>query len=302
MSDTTKPLCKFVRDRQGVSNVIVMVLSLVILVVIASNVVLWSYEMNQLDWERTQETLSITSVAEVNATLSQWFKAQAEFQLNNGSRLSGTYLDTYQIDGQSETLQEESRPPNYRMDINGTFAIDLIRYPIHLIQTVEVQLKFQASDTLEKWFLKAYNWTSMSYSDAGFNTTVGHSPSEGWDYYAVNFTDKSRSYVRSDGVLLIKFHDERESAVQTETDIDFFGVRVLTSGVSFVFRNDGSLTAHVVSLWIISSNGHNHYSSNAFINSGENSTYILGGSELPDSPCHVKAVTERGNIAVYSPK
>ena len=37
------------RDKHGVSNVIVIMLSLVLIVVIVANVVLWSFQMNQLD-------------------------------------------------------------------------------------------------------------------------------------------------------------------------------------------------------------------------------------------------------------
>jgi len=169
------------------------------------------------------------------------------------------------------------------LNLNGTFVIDLARYPVQLIQTVEVQVKFRASDTLERWFLQAFNWTSLSFTSSGFNVTSGHSPSGGWDSYAVNFTDKWGSYVRGDGLLLMKFHDEREEALQTGIEIDFFGARVLTSGVSFVFKNDGSLTAHVVSLWIITSAVHRHYGANAFINSGETTTYVLAGSDLSGS-------------------
>lgn len=40
------------RDRRGISNVIVVVLSLVIILAIVSNVVLWNYDMNQVDWEK----------------------------------------------------------------------------------------------------------------------------------------------------------------------------------------------------------------------------------------------------------
>jgi len=40
----------------------VVVLSLVIIVVIVSNVILWSYQMNQLDWEKSREKLEITKV------------------------------------------------------------------------------------------------------------------------------------------------------------------------------------------------------------------------------------------------
>jgi hypothetical protein len=45
-----------------VSNIIIVVLSLIILVVIVSNVIMWSYQMNQLDWERNQEKIEITGV------------------------------------------------------------------------------------------------------------------------------------------------------------------------------------------------------------------------------------------------
>jgi hypothetical protein len=37
-------------------------LSLVLVVIIIGNVVLWSYQMNQVDLERTQETLTIANV------------------------------------------------------------------------------------------------------------------------------------------------------------------------------------------------------------------------------------------------
>ncbi len=50
------------RDRRGISNVIVVVLSLVIILAIVSNVVMWNYEMNQVDWEKIKENVTITNV------------------------------------------------------------------------------------------------------------------------------------------------------------------------------------------------------------------------------------------------
>ena len=43
---------RYKRDSRGVSNIIVVVLSLVIILAIVSNIILWSYEMNNLDWEK----------------------------------------------------------------------------------------------------------------------------------------------------------------------------------------------------------------------------------------------------------
>ena len=45
-------------------------LSLVLIVVIVANVVLWSYQMNQLDWERMREDISIANVTRVEETWS----------------------------------------------------------------------------------------------------------------------------------------------------------------------------------------------------------------------------------------
>ncbi len=58
------------QDQRGISNVIVFVLGLVIIVVIVSNVFLWNYEMNQLDWEKMQEDINIVDVARVRQTWS----------------------------------------------------------------------------------------------------------------------------------------------------------------------------------------------------------------------------------------
>jgi hypothetical protein len=80
-------------------------LSLVLVVIIVGNVVLWSYQMNQLDLERVQETLSLTNITRI--TRSPWFAAHTEFSINAGSRLSGTYTDTTSLDSLCETFKEE---------------------------------------------------------------------------------------------------------------------------------------------------------------------------------------------------
>ena len=58
----TKRLKQFKREKRGISTVIVVMLSLVLIVLIVGNVVLWSYQMNQLDMERMQETITMTGV------------------------------------------------------------------------------------------------------------------------------------------------------------------------------------------------------------------------------------------------
>jgi hypothetical protein len=84
-------------------------------------------------------------------------------------------------------------------------------------------------------------------------------------------------------------------------DVDFIGVRVTAALASFTFENDGPYTAHLVSLWIDNSTLHQRYDLNIFINAGDTATYSSIEVNLPEKPYTVKIVTERGNIAVYSP-
>lgn len=294
------------QNKHGVSNVIVVMLSLVLVVVIVANVVLWSYQMNQFDWERMQEKIEIAEVKS-GELISSWSVAQTEYAIDVGSCVSGSYADTHLAeDGLWETFQEElsPAPPRCRLLINGTFTINIGSYPLNTIQTVEILLKYNASDTEEKWYLKAYNWTAQEYNDYGFNNTSGSQPSTPnvWIYYSVNLTDCWRIYVRDDGVMYLQFHDgtpELPPGTQTKIGLDFLGVRVKGNWTTFAFNNEGPLTVHIVSLWIIDSSHHKRYDTDFFINSGENATHIRTDTSLPTGNFLAKIVTERGNIAVF---
>jgi hypothetical protein len=77
-------------------------------------------------------------------------------------------------------------------------------------------------------------------------------------------------------------------------------VENVTSGSEFTFQNNGGLTVHLVSLWIINQTDHQRYDINVFVNSAETKTYLSGDISLPTGNYTVKVVTERGNTAVYS--
>jgi len=284
------------QNRQGLSNIIVVVLSLVIIVVIVSNVILWSYQMNQLDWEKMQESMTISSVTRV--TRSSWYVTQSEYAVNLGSRTNGSYLYTQVVDSNYEGFRESAPPRS--LDINGTFSIDVTIYPLAYIQSVEIQLRYKVDDTGEKWYLKAYNWASLTYSDIGFNNTAGHTPSAGWNYYAVNLTSQWSSYVQSNGKILVKVHDQQPDPTRTNVDIDFLGVRAVINGALFTFQNKGSRTAHLVSLWVNNSTEHKRYDIDVVVNSGETFSYQRVDTQLPNGQYTVKVVTERGNTDIYT--
>ena len=75
---------------------------------------------------------------------------------------------------------------------------------------------------------------------------------------------------------------------------------VRDGGTLFTFKNEGSLTLHLVSLWINNSTQHQRYDINIFINSGDTASYTYSNVILPDKPYDVKVITERGNTAVFA--
>jgi hypothetical protein len=68
---------------------------------------------------------------------------------------------------------------------------------------------------------------------------------------------------------------------------------------NFTFKNEGSLTSHLVSFWIINSTNHRRYDADIFINSADTFSYVRADVSLPPGQYIVKFVTERGNVAVY---
>jgi hypothetical protein len=114
----TKQFNRLKRDKRGVSTVITIMLSLVLIVIIVGNVFLTSYKMNQVDMEKVQESLSLTSVSP--ATSSPWFTAQNQFNINSGSLINGNYAGTQQLgDSNSETFREEHSLTNASFNPSG---------------------------------------------------------------------------------------------------------------------------------------------------------------------------------------
>jgi len=216
-------------------------------------------------------------------------------------KVKGVKITTTQFDFKADWIEFKTNTADYySLDIAGAFAIDISTYPLAYIQTIEIQLRYRTDDAGEKWYLKAYNWSSSTYSDSGFNSTAGHTPTTGWDYYAVNLTDEWRSYAQDNGTIYVKFVDEGADSNQTTVDIDFLGVRAEIDGTRFTFKNDGALTSHLISLWVSTATNHRRYDINLFVNSGENATYTRADISLPTENFVVKVVTERGNIAVFA--
>jgi hypothetical protein len=184
--------------------------------------------------------------------------------------------------------------------MNGTFLLDTSNRPSTSVRTVEIQLRFKVDDTGEKWYLRAFNWTSRTFSDDGFNSSAGCQPTLGWNNYAVNLTDKWSDYVWDNGRVVIQITDQASDATRTNIDIDSLSVGAVVNGTVFSFRNLGSRTVHVLSIWINNATVHRRFETDLFLNSGETFSYTRLDISLTTEQSTVKAVTERGNIAVYT--
>jgi len=289
---------RFKRDKRGISNVVVIMLSLVLIVMIVGNVILWSYDMNQLDWEKMQEKITLTNAQ--HGTTSPWFVSQTEYTTEIGDRSGGSFVQTQTKDDRCETFTESQTFSIPRLSLSNEFRMNVIKYPPDAIMTLCINIRYNVTSGNEKWFLTAFNWTSLSYRDIGFNTTAGNQPSPNeWNEYAVNITDSWMSYLGNNGTMRIRFSDEGASIDESTVEIDFFGVNVLASGLQAEVRNSSPLTAHVIAIWVANETSHQRLETNLYVNSGEEISCIIVAEGLPQGNLSFRAVTERGNVAVF---
>ncbi|MEM2676880.1 MAG: hypothetical protein QXJ77_03125 [Candidatus Bathyarchaeia archaeon] len=93
MKAITRHLRRFRLEKRGLSNVLVVMLSLILITVIVANVVLWSYQMSQFDWERSQENVKIQNVKPLSLRLEN-------------SNLIGTFTEEKTLGGEWKSHSE----------------------------------------------------------------------------------------------------------------------------------------------------------------------------------------------------
>ena len=292
-------------DRRGVSNVIVAMLSLVLIAIVVSNVILWSYQMNELDLERMQEKINVSNATRV--TRSPLSTPITDYTITAGSKIGGSYTLTKTLDNVGERFREErtqifnaftvTTSETYRLCLNNDFKMDLNAYPLSYIRGIEILTRYNTTVDSEKWFLRAFNWSSSDFEvlDIQGNQPIANQ----WNDYAANVTNQWEDYVNSDGTIRLEFADQGNGTDQATIEIDFQGVRVIIDGTSVRLKNSGQYSAHIVAIWITNSTDHQRYSASLFINSGEETEYLRVDLNLLEGNFTTRVVTERGNIAVF---
>ncbi len=100
--------------------------------------------------------------------------------------------------------------------------------------------------------------------------------------------------------MYLKLTDGQPDPNQTTIDIDYMAIRALVKGTAITIQNTGSLTAHLVSLWITNSTSHQRYDLDTYINQGNTVQILRTDITVPSAPYIIKIATEKGNTAVYS--
>jgi hypothetical protein len=265
---------------------------------------LYNYNANQ--YPTSGDGYMTDTIGQTDTTKSQTITATpTNFRDANGNwkiKITGTKIIDTQFELKMDWVEFKATTSDvYRLNISNDFTIDLSTYPREYIQGIEVLIRYNATEDTEKWFLKAYNWVSSTFSDTVFNLTAGNQPALGeWNEYAIAVTDGWTDYVNAEGVMRIEFSDEGISTNQTMVEIDFLAVRAIIDGTRLDLKNSSPLSIRIVTVWITNSTTHQRYNADLFLNSGEAATYIRADINLPQDILLAKIVTERGNVAVFS--
>lgn len=298
------------KDKRGVSNIIVVVLSLIIIVVIVANVILWSYQMNQIDWEKMQETISIENVT--RGTSAQTLYAHQETTTIGTSTYYRLRLNS--ADASGTTLSDSAKNDRkllgkFVYNLQGVSSIPASTWTFYYrayssgtLSHIDVDIIIRKSDDTVRasWnhvanssdLGTAYSTVSATYAWASY-TVVDQTDYLEIDYYHHNTatTEAPRTaYLRIDDSALAITDQTRVTSIVLPSEYD----------ARFTFKNKGALTSHIVSLWIINSTYHQRCSVDIFLNSGQTLSYSRVDIRLPNGQYIVKIVTERGNTAVYS--
>ncbi len=183
------------------------------------------------------------------------------------------------------------------------------------------EVEFTGSSNTEDW--TQLNWTINTAWTTGavnvtlqiYNYTLDGYPTSGNGYIAYTSdatpnTDENKSqtinvnptdFRNATGYWKIKVTGTKAGSTQFDFKADWIELKaVKNGGTLFTFKNEGSLTSHLVAIWVNNSTHHQRYEINVFVDSGETISYTCSNITLPNEPYRVKVVSERGNIAVFA--
>jgi len=85
-----------------------------------------------------------------------------------------------------------------------------------------------------------------------------------------------------------------------QENVEIVNVAKTIEGTILTLQNKGSVTVHLVSLWIDNTTSHQRYDMDLYVNAGDSANYTLSDMALVDNASIVKVITERGTISVFN--
>jgi hypothetical protein len=151
--------------------------------------------------------------------------------------------------------------------------------------------------------LQLYNYTLGGYSTSGngyMAYTSNNTPNTDEDKNQTISANPAQ-FRNATGHWRMKIKGVKATDVEFDLKVDWAEYKIAETAITrFTFKNRGSVTTHLVSLWIVNSTVHKHYNVNIFLSSGETLSYDDANVTLPNGEYIAKVVTRRGNTAVYT--
>lgn len=230
-----------------------------------------------------------------NVSVSAYLKSPTfTIRFRGGSETSDTTQDSWQTDATLLHTWSDS----YTSEVEFTGSSNTEDWH-QLNQTVDCA-----------WTIGAVNVTLQLY-----NYTLGDYPVSGSGYLAyisdnTPNTEENKSQIITTGLTdfrnvtgywKIRIRGTKADNTQFDFKADWVEFKAAKrAGALFTFKNAGSLTSHIVAVWVNNATHHHRYEKNVFINSGDTTSYVWSDINLPSKPYNIKIVTERGNTAIFS--
>ncbi len=184
----------------------------------------------------------------------------------------------------------------------------------------KAEVEFTGYSSTDEWsqlnWTVNYAWTTdlVNVTLQLFNYTLGGYPTSGFGYLSyisseILGIDESESqtvsinpthFRNTTGHWKMRIRGIKTTDTEFDLKADWIEYRTVKAGTTFEFENKGSLTCHIVSLWVNNATKHQRYDLDIFINSGQTKSHVCDYIRLPANHYRAKVITDKGNIAIYS--
>jgi hypothetical protein len=227
-----------------------------------------------------------------NVSVSSFLTSQNfTVRFKGGTEMSDTVQDSWNVDAALLSLWSDEYTSEMEFTgVSNTEAWTLMNWTTNTAWTTD----------LVAVTIQLYNFTSGCYQTSGIGYfAYVSSPTSNTDENAAQSTNAGATDFRNaTGYWKLKIKGVKSEATQFDFKADFVQVFEEKRGTQLILENEGSLTCHVISVWVVNSTQHQRIAVDLYLNSGETSSQTYSNVNLPSDNYTVKVATERGNMAI----